>query len=294
MQNNITPTVGNTVTVETRERLYQTLTSKDKLVKLSVIPIGSHFNGIMWATRIYTTPNRYDKNTFDIHFELVDCDGKFIKAVKYGWEKKLELLNTPILVEAMSYSHDAGKTCIYQILSFTTTTVSVDINYFLKEITNLDKEKEQFIQNYNSIQSAGLKGIVGTIINKGLLDILSRQTYKPNLGTRLGAGIYVSNLLVAYRNVLCNFSDIDWDCYTAAALLLNYSSISNDEQQCSYMPIDPVINMLLLQDITLSDKTKGTLYNILFKGTPEIVTPERSIFYTNLQSIEQVFKVSDF
>lgn len=294
-----TPTFADSITPGALgENIMSYMKEKANIIKLSSLSIGEYFSGIAYCTKTFYSANVNDPNTYDITFTLIDGEGVQFTAKKWGCDIQVEHINTPLYLEGTTISY-TDNVVRYRVDTFKRYMTEVPKSLFLREIDGLDEQVSTFMQYVSEVETPCLKVLLGSLLNKyKYLEVLKGVTYKPTVGTRLGAKILLSNTIIHTMNIYKeNLKDeLDKDIYiTLTVLYMIDLTIKQDNSSTSPQISTSIMNAMYNSGCF---STRNDKVQIVFDGlittdrTKEIYTtpPECLLFNNLVQTFERTMR----
>lgn len=285
---------------EVGENILTYMKSQSEVLRISNTEPGDYFAGIVYCTRTFCSANINEPNKYDVTFILIDGDGIQFSGKMWGCEEKIDHIDTPLYIEGTSIAY-TDNVLRYRIDTFKRYMTEVPKSLFLKEIEGLKEEVNKLQAYALQVKVPSLSTLLSSLLNEyGFMGILKSTTYKPTIGTRLGAKILISNTIInmmdTYKENLCK--DIDRDIYISLAIIYMIDLAikqASQEQNISIQISTQIMNAMYNSGcFSVMDENRIKIQNVFnglitLSNTKEVyTTPIECLLFNNLlQTIER-------
>ena len=283
------------------EEIWNELSGEVKVLKVSDLIPGEPFIGLVWVENSTATANIYDFSKYDIRISFIDGVGGSYRGVQWSRDEKIHIENTPVIITGVAVSNMNDSGISIKIKRMDYYDRSVPKGFFIKQLDNID----WLVQSIESKIGTGDQVLDNCIsylfYNLQILNNMKLTTYKPRIGTKLGAKLLVMDTLLTQAQYLQTmYTNVDMKLYKIllACYMCNLQQVDDQNKTLTSQDIkvnfDKAILDLISQQLgTANNPVYNSYYTTIatvIVGNKPDYTIESKLLFNGIKSIETMFK----
>ena len=274
----------DTIKISSNDSILSEMKANYRLLDMESVGIGGYFEGIVYISSFFKTPNSYQKDRYDVSMNFIDSLGRRYRAKAYNRKGIDDLLvEGPAVIKG--YSYQIENSIFYRVEEIIKYTEPISKKHFIRELEHINDIANLFNNSIHQIKQNNIKLFIMEYLSKfGFEIVLREEPYKETIGTELGACL---KFFVDASNIASNVESINQDVFKLGIFTYLIALKSKEKAIGSHLPLEILISLSktianedIVQNVLLMsnlNSEKYTIESITFKNIVKLLEDEMNL-----------------